>query len=118
MSTYAKTGKKQQNCTSDAAVVWVPCSGPAPAKSLPQPPTTCGKLQQRGGRRDEVVLQLESELVAKETERADMEEQLSRAFGGVIAEAHGRVAQLTAERDKLLVQLEEQKKHKGAFHIR
>jgi len=48
MPTKAKTCKKQQNCPSDAAVEMLPCSCPAPAKSLPQLPTTCGKLQQRG----------------------------------------------------------------------
>ena len=64
------------------------------------------RREQRGGTRDEVVLQLETELVAKEQERADMEEQLSRAFGGVISDAHARITQLTAERDKLLVQIE------------
>ena len=64
------------------------------------------RREQRGGKRDEVVLQLETELVAKESERAEMEEQLSSAFSGVIAEAHARIGQLTSERDKLLVQLD------------
>ena len=75
------------------------------------------RREQRGGKRDEVVLQLETELVAKEQERATMEEQLSQAFGAVIGEGAQRVAQLTAERDRLLVQLEEASKKKG-FHVR
>ena len=75
------------------------------------------RREQRGGKRDEVVLQLETELVAKESERAEMEEQLSSAFSGVIAEAHARIGQLTSERDKLLVQLEEAAhKKKGLMH--
>ena len=73
------------------------------------------RREQRGGKRDEVVLQLETELVAKESERAEMEEQLSRAFGGVISDAHARIGQLTAERDRLLVSLEEHTKHKKGF---
>ena len=111
------------------------------------------RREQRGGKRDEVVLQLETELVAKEQERATMEEQLSQAthapasltkdghdrlltsrslavltclpaccwvwqaFGAVIGEGAQRVAQLTAERDQLLVQLEAASKKKG-FHVR
>ena len=71
------------------------------------------RREQRGGKRDEVVLQLETELVAKEQERADMEESLSRAFGGVISDAHARIAQLTAERDRLMVDLEAKTKSKG-----
>ena len=73
------------------------------------------RREQRGGNRDEVVLQLETELVAKESERAEMEEQLSKAFGGVISDAHARIGQLTAERDRLLVSLEEHTKHKKGF---
>ena len=68
------------------------------------------RREQRGGKRDEVVLQLETELVVKDQERADMEENLSRAFSGVIAEAHARISQLTAERDKLMVDLEAKSK--------
>lgn len=71
------------------------------------------RREQRGGKRDEVVLQLETELVAKESERSEMEEQLSAAFSGVIAEAHARIGQLTTERDRLMVQLEEAQKKKG-----
>ena len=70
-------------------------------------PPRCNEL---GGKRDEVVLQLETELVVKDQERADMEENLSRAFSGVIAEAHARISQLTAERDKLMVDLEAKSK--------
>ena len=65
------------------------------------------RKEQRGGKRDEVVLQLETELAAKEQERAEMEENLSKAFGGVIAEAHERIHMLTTERDGLMVKLEE-----------
>ena len=68
------------------------------------------RREQRGGKRDEVVLQLETELVVKDQKRADMEENLSRAFSGVIAEAHARISQLTAERDKLMVDLEAKSK--------
>ena len=65
------------------------------------------RREQRGGKRDEVVLQLETELVAKEQERAEMEEQLSRAFGSVIGEAHERIGKLTTEREALMIKLEE-----------
>ena len=65
------------------------------------------RREQRGGKRDEVVLQLETELAAKEHERAEMEEGLSKAFGSVIAEAQARVAMLQQERDGLMVRLEE-----------
>ena len=65
------------------------------------------RREQRGGKRDEVVLQLETELVAKEQERAEMEEQLSRAFGSVIEEAHERIGKLTTEREALMIKLEE-----------
>lgn len=65
------------------------------------------RREQRGGKRDEVVLQLETELAAKEQERADMEESLSKAFGEVIAEAHARIAMLQQERDGLMVRIEE-----------
>ena len=36
-----------------------------------------------------------------------MEESLSQAFGGVIADAHARIAKLSDERDTLMVRLEE-----------
>ena len=65
------------------------------------------RREQRGGRRDEVILQLETELACKEQERADMEENLPQAFGSVIADAQGRISKLTAERDRLLISLEE-----------
>ena len=51
------------------------------------------------------VLQLETELAAKEQERADME-RVSKAFGEVIAEAHARIAMLQQERDGLMVRIE------------
>ena len=73
------------------------------------------RREQRGGRRDEVVLQLETELAAKEQERADMEESLSRAFGGLLQEANTRVDALTVERDRLLVSLEEASVSKRGF---
>ena len=41
--------------------------------------------------------------------RANMEEELSGAFGGVIRELQARVAGLTAERDRLLGTIEELK---------
>jgi hypothetical protein len=71
------------------------------------------RRDQRGGQRDEVVLQLETELVAKEQERADMEENLSSAFGAVIGDLNGRISQLTTERDGLLIKIEEKSKPKG-----
>jgi regulator of replication initiation timing len=77
------------------------------------------RREQRGGKRDEVVLQLETELASKEQERAEMEEQLSAAFSGVIADAQSRIASLTAERDRLLVSVEEAthgSKHKGGWN--
>ena len=72
----------------------------------------CVCVRTRVRPRVQVVLQLETELVQKEQERADMEEQLSRAFGGVISDQGQRIAQLTAERDKLLVSLEGHSKSK------
>ena len=60
-------------------------------------------------RREDLVLQLEVELQTKEMERADMEEELSSAFGGVIKELQARVAGLAAERDRLLASVEELK---------
>lgn len=44
-----------------------------------------------------------------------MEEQLSKAFGGVLDDAQERIARLTAERDRLLVSLEELQHKKGGF---
>merc|ERR1719198_2107418 len=74
------------------------------------------RREQRGGKRDEVILQLEAELVYKDQERADMEENLSKAFSSVLDDAHARITKLTAERDRLLVQLEEaQHGKKGGF---
>lgn len=61
----------------------------------------------RTGKREDLVLQLEVELQTKEMERADMEEELSSAFGGVIKELQARVAGLAAERDRLLAGIEE-----------
>ena len=60
------------------------------------------RREQRHGKRDEVALQLEIELEAKEGDRAEMEEQLSGAFGGVIKELQARVSSLVSERDALL----------------
>ena len=48
-------------------------------------------------------------------ERADMEEQLSAAFGEVIKELTMRVSALTSERDSLLVRLEGLGGTKGGF---
>ena len=73
------------------------------------------RREQRGGKRDEVILQLESELVFKEQERADMEENLSKAFSGVLDDAHARITTLTAERDRLLMAVEGAAGKKG-FH--
>lgn len=64
------------------------------------------RREQRGGKRDEVILQLETELQAKEDERADMEENLANAFSEVVKDLSTRVASLTLERDRLLVSLE------------
>ena len=55
----------------------------------------------------QVILQLETELQAKEDERADMEENLAAAFSEVVKDLSSRVTTLTAERDRLLVSLEE-----------
>eukprot|EP00321_Phaeocystis_globosa_P016036 CAMPEP_0118812348 /NCGR_PEP_ID=MMETSP1162-20130426/2239_1 /TAXON_ID=33656 /ORGANISM="Phaeocystis Sp, Strain CCMP2710" /LENGTH=358 /DNA_ID=CAMNT_0006742067 /DNA_START=31 /DNA_END=1107 /DNA_ORIENTATION=- len=60
------------------------------------------RREQRQGKRDEVALQLEMEIEAKEGDRAEMEEQLSAAFGGVIKELQARVTSLVSERDALL----------------
>ena len=46
-----------------------------------------------------------------------MEEQLSRAFGSVISDAQARIGQLTSERDRLLVQLEEAQRGKKGFSL-
>ena len=43
---HVDQAKKQQNCPCAAAVNLLPCSCPAPAKSLPQSPTTRVKLKQ------------------------------------------------------------------------
>jgi DNA repair exonuclease SbcCD ATPase subunit len=73
---------------------------------------------QRGGKRDEVILQLETELYQEHHERADMEENLSRAFRSVLDDAHSRITLLTAERDRLMVALEEVTGKKGGFALR
>lgn len=73
------------------------------------------RREQRKGARDEVILQLETELSAKEAERAEMEEQLSAAFGGLLNDAQARIAAITAERDRLLVSIESGAARKGAF---
>ena len=73
---------------------------------------------QRGGKRDEVILQLETELYQEHHERADMEENLSRAFRSVLDDAHSRITLLTAERDRLMVALEEATGKKGGFALR
>ena len=65
------------------------------------------RREQRGGKRDEVILQLETELGCKEQERAEMEENLAAAFGAALDEAQNRIAQLTQEREDLMVRLEE-----------
>lgn len=57
----------------------------------------------RKGKRDAVIQQLEVELQSSRQERADMEEQLSAAFGAVIKELQTRVNTLTTERDRLLI---------------
>jgi len=64
------------------------------------------RRSQRAGKRDEVILQLETELQAKEDERAEMEEKLAGAFSEVVKDLSNRVTALTAERDRLLVSLE------------
>jgi len=71
------------------------------------------RREQRGGIRDEVILQLETELVAKEQERADMEEQLATAFRGHLEDAHAQLAALKAERDRLMLSLEEANSKRG-----
>jgi hypothetical protein len=73
------------------------------------------RREQRGGKRDEVILQLESELSRKDIERAEMEENLAKAFGGALDEAHARISALTVERDRLLVSLDEVATRKGGF---
>jgi len=69
----------------------------------------------RKGKRDAVIEQLEVELQRKELERAEMEEQLSAAFGGLIKDMQARVTGLTAERDRLLMSLNEATGRKGGF---
>lgn len=73
------------------------------------------RREQRAGKRDDVIMQLEVELEAKEGERAEMEEQLSAAFGGVIKELQARVTSLVTERDALLVRQEAAAGKKGGF---
>ena len=73
------------------------------------------RREQRAGKRDDVILQLEVELETKEGERAEMEEQLSAAFGGVIKELQARVTSLVTERDALLVRQEAAAGKKGGF---
>lgn len=67
----------------------------------------------RRGKRDAVIQQLEVELQANQQERADMEEQLSAAFGDVIKELQARVNALTGERDRLLIGTEASNGRKG-----
>ncbi|KAL3916284.1 MAG: hypothetical protein SGPRY_006888 [Prymnesium sp.] len=67
------------------------------------------RREQTAGKRDEVILQLETELQVKEDERADMEENLAAAFSEVVKDLTSRVSALTAERDQLLISLEEVK---------
>uniref|UniRef100_A0A7S2DSJ3 Uncharacterized protein n=1 Tax=Haptolina brevifila TaxID=156173 RepID=A0A7S2DSJ3_9EUKA len=71
------------------------------------------RREQRGGVRDDVIFQLETELVAKEQERADMEEQLATAFSSLLEDAQLQLAGLKAERDRLMVSLEEANSKRG-----
>ena len=73
------------------------------------------RREPRAGKRDEVVLMLETELAAKEQERTDMEEELSKAFGGLLTEAQARINSLTAERDRLLSEAHAAKRGHGIF---
>lgn len=73
------------------------------------------RREQRGGKRDEVILQLETELQVKEDERADMEENLAAAFSEVVKDLSNRVQSLTLERDRLMVELEAATGRRGGF---
>jgi len=53
------------------------------------------RREPRQGKRGEAALQLEIEIEAKEGDRAQMEEQLSAAFGGVIKELQALAKALT-----------------------
>jgi len=75
------------------------------------------RREQRGGKRDEVILQLEVELQAKEDERADMEENLASAFSEVVKDLTTRAQTLSLERDRLLVALEAATGRKGGLHL-
>jgi len=73
------------------------------------------RREQRGGSRDEVILQLEAEVVSKDEERAEMEEQLAKAFSGALADASSQISALKTERDRLMVGLEEAASKRGGF---
>ena len=61
------------------------------------------RKEQRSGKRDEVVLQLEVELARCEEDRATMEENLSQSFNTVIKELVASVASLQEQKRDLLV---------------
>ena len=71
------------------------------------------RREPRKGKRDAVIHELEVELQANKSERAEMEEQLSHAFGTVIKELQARVNALTAEREGALGGHEAQRKGGG-----
>ena len=73
------------------------------------------RREQRGGKRDEVVLQLEVELARCEEDRATMEENLSQSFNTVIKELVASVASLLEQKRDLLVRIEDQSGKKGGL---
>jgi hypothetical protein len=73
------------------------------------------RKEQRSGKRDEVVLQLEVELARCEEERATMEENLSQSFNTVIKELVASVASLQEQKRDLLVRIEDQSGKKGGL---
>ena len=64
------------------------------------------RREQRAGKRDDVILQLETALERKDAEKMKQEESLSDAFSGVVRDLQERVNALTAERDKAMIQIE------------
>ena len=73
------------------------------------------RKEQRSGKRDEVVLQLEVELARCEEDRATMEENLSQSFNTVIKELVASVASLQEQKRDLLVRIEDQSGKKGGL---
>ena len=73
------------------------------------------RREQRSGKRDDVITQLEVELARCEEERATMEENLSQSFNTVIKELVASVASLQEQKRDLLVRIEDQSGKKGGL---